>query len=222
VYPDVPYKVVVSGNAVARNDRYVFEDEYAQTYDRYQEYQWWLYDASPYEVDAITLGENTMADLPPQAEIDFPPPSEGVSYMPTGPLTLTVNEFTPAAAGEGKPFILREVAPGYKIGLISLRTFSNFIGATPDWDDTSKTATITGKDIKGDDLVITMVSGEKNGTINGQSYDIAEYSKSAPTGTCTALNENGTIYLPLRFLTDAYGATLSWDANTWTATIHKY
>jgi hypothetical protein len=172
---------------------------------------------------AFNLSEDELKDAV-LAPIDFPPPYEG-EYHPNAPLSLTVNEFTPPSeeSGGAKPFILRDVAPGYKLGLISLRRFGNFIEADKiEWDDASKTATVAGLDLRGNPLEISLVSDSATGTVNGVSYDIADYSGSAPTGTCTALNEAGAIYLPLRFVMNAYGGSLSWDPITWTATLHKF
>jgi len=223
VYPDVVYDVVVSGEAVARNDFYVYEDWLGAEAAR--DYNWWLFDYPPYAVAALELEEDTFGDLQVEPPIEIPSYPDPGWYVPEGPTTLTLNEFTPASAETGnvKPFILRDVAPGYKLGLISLRTFGTFIGASEiSWDDATKTAKIVAKDLRGNNLEISMVSGSTTGYINGVGYDIAEYSGSAPSGTCTALNEGGVLYLPLRFVMNAYGGTLSWDANTWTATLHKY
>jgi hypothetical protein len=190
-----------------------------------KEYQWWQFDESPYSQLALSLSEDVFGDLQENPPIDIPEPVAPVDfYKPNAPLSLTINEFTPAsdATGGAKPFMLRDVAPGYKLGLVSLRTFAYFIEAEAVWDDASKTATITGVDLKGNPLEITMVSDDSKGTVNGQTYDIADYSGSAPSGTCSAYNNGGTIYLPLRFLMNAYGGSLSWDPVTWTATLHKF
>jgi hypothetical protein len=221
VYPDVEYNVVVSGNAVARNDQYVFEDEWDSSYDVVKRNQWWLFDVAPYPQLAMQLTENefdTIQQAPP-AEIDIPS-----VYKPTAK-SRAYNEYTPASdetAGV-KPFILREVAPGYKLGLISMRTFAKFIeGDEPDWNAETSTATITGFDVNGNALEVKLVTGDTKGTINGVSWDIAEFSGSAPSGTCTALNENGIIYLPLRFLCNAAGCGCDWNPITYTATLTIY
>jgi hypothetical protein len=67
-----------------------------------------------------------------------------------------------------------------------------------------------------------MVPGETTGTINGVAHDIGEYSGSVPAGSAVVyVTPDGRIYLPMRFLTTAFGNNLEWDAETATATIHR-
>jgi hypothetical protein len=136
--------------------------------------------------------------------------------------SLQLNQWSPPVDGV-KPFIIVGEAgsstPGY--GAVSARVFGNFIGAQVEWTGTA--AVLTGTNgLTGEAVVVIMVPGETTGTINGVAYDIGEYSGSVPAGSAVVyVTSDGRIYLPMRFLTTAFGNNLEWDAETATATIHR-
>jgi hypothetical protein len=164
--------------------------------------------------------EGPPEDEPAPVETPYEPGE--FTAEPTLPQMLVVNEFTPANAAGVRPFIMRYVGDGYQIGLISLRAYSDFIQGTPVWDAETSTATVTGTDANGNPVVVSMVSGQTQITVNGASYDIGEYAGASNlSGLCTALNENDAIYLPLRAVTNAFGGRLDWNPDTATATIHR-
>jgi hypothetical protein len=73
-------------------------------------------------------------------------------------------------------------------------------GGTVEYNATTKTATIVVKDIK-----IVVQIGSKNATINDKPVVI---SGTPPTV------KNGNTLLPFRFIGEALGATVGYDANT--------
>jgi hypothetical protein len=135
---------------------------------------------------------------------------------------LQLSERSPSLDGSAaKPFILYPVN-GYDVGMVRTAVMAQFIDdADAVWDDASKTATVTGFNKYGEDLVIVLTQGNSTATINGVSVDIADYSGSASSGSCTVLNVNDAIYLPARFVIKAYGGTAHWDDASKTATFYK-
>jgi hypothetical protein len=183
------------GNAVA--DRYVLTTEAPQA--------------------ALPTGSGDVAPPPVGPGPDMIVPGGTVSAN-----VLVLNESTPANAEGVRPFIMRNVGDGFQIGLISLRVFADFIGATPAWDGETSTATVTGIDANGNPVVVSLVSGQTQITVNGQTHDIGEYAGADNLrGLCTALNEGGSIYLPMRAVTNAFGGRLEWNPDTATVTISK-
>jgi len=231
IYPDVEYKVVVSGNAVARNDAIVAEYFLDQADADYV--KWLLFDRAPYPVTALSLDtEGTMSTLiPPPADFpEFPQPDPGSSgnqIVEIVQQTLVLNEFSPINQYGARPIVF-DVLPGtgYKYGMIHLREFSDFIGAEAVWDNGSSSATITGHTRDGRSLEIQLASGasELTVTIDGASTttDIAIYS-GAPNlaGKYTGQNRDGALYLPFRAVANAYGTTLEWNPLTETVTFFR-
>lgn len=158
-----------------------------------------------------------------------PSPAAGPGPAPAVPQgqsqgsTLTLREDMPLNPYGFKPIIFLTLADaGYKYGLIHIREFSDFIGATAQWDAATATATLTGTDRDGAPLVITLASGQPFITVNGITHDIADYAGASQLhGRYTAYNANGAIYLPFRAVTHAYGGALAWDEATATVTITK-
>jgi hypothetical protein len=232
IYPNVEYNVVISGNAVARNDFYVY-DVATENYNRTMEQL--LFFDPPYErplfdfegTDATRPGGTEWGDEAPEYVADPPatvvtPPVIGseTTIVQTAPQSWTINEYTAGKEGYPSPFIMREVAgTNLAIGMVHARAIGEFLGLDVNW--TEPTATLSGKDKYGNDLVIKFDNGASVGYINGVAYDIADYSGSSPSGTGTAYNENNGLYLPLRFIMNAYGGTIGWDAATRSATLWK-
>jgi hypothetical protein len=136
------------------------------------------------------------------------------------PNALVLSETTAPNDQGVLPFIMRNVSEEYNIGMISLRAFADFVGATPAWDGDTGTATVTGLDANFNPVTVSMVSGSNIITVNGQDYDIGEYAGADNlSGLCTAYNENGSLYLPLRAVTNAFGGSIDWDGVN--ATINK-
>ena len=86
----------------------------------------------------------------------------------------------------------------------SLRDLGEIFGASVSWDEKTSTAKITDSD-----KTIAVTKGKKTATVNGKSVEIG----------ATAQIVNGRTYVPLRFLAENLGASVSWDANTLTANL---
>jgi hypothetical protein len=88
--------------------------------------------------------------------------------------------------------------------LVPLRAIFEAMGATVEWDANTSTATA----VKGDTKVVLTI-GSLEPTINGVVKKLDVPAK---------IVENRTL-APLRFVCEAFGGTVTWDANTKTASI---
>lgn len=88
--------------------------------------------------------------------------------------------------------------------LVPFRTVLEVFGATVDWDNKNNTAIA----IKGD-IVVKIPIGENYIIKNNEKIKI----------DTKAINKNGSIYLPIRAVLEAFNATLNWNANTKTVEI---
>jgi hypothetical protein len=227
VYPGVEYEIVVSGNAVAANQYSVFENHrfsvtsggitpgnelMLSTFDIARRVSWRLFDTEPYSAPAFEYDVDGSAPPPVEVEVIMPPASIGAS--------LTLNEWSPAINGV-KPFVMVQVDELTKVGMVSPRVIAEFFGGSVDWDAGSGTATITGMGKDGA-VEVTLQAGATTGTINGQSHDIATYSNSAAAGLVSVYtSESNNFYVPMRFITNAFGYTIDWNPATATATIRN-
>jgi uncharacterized repeat protein (TIGR02543 family) len=175
------------------------------------------------DIYGVIVSEMRPTQAPSEDGGAAPSRDASADTAPTGPgNTLVLNEESPANEQGVSPFIMRSVNDDYQIGLISLRVFADFIGAAPVWDAATSTATVSGFDANGNPVVISLVSGETTITVNGQVFDIAEFAGAEDLiGLCTVYIEDGAIYLPLRAVTNAFGVSLGWDAETATVAIEK-
>lgn len=83
--------------------------------------------------------------------------------------------------------------------LLPLRTVFESMGATVDYDNTTKTVTATAK---GNTVQLTL--GNSTAYINDEAVAL-----DAP-----AISWNSRTYIPLRFAGEAFGATVNWDQST--------
>jgi len=98
----------------------------------------------------------------------------------------------------------------YANGIIYVpaRYFADSLGLAQSWDAASRSLTLSDA-MNGTKLTLTVDAD--NAVLNGQSVDLAT----------PAFNQNGRVYVPLRFVVDAFDATIVWD-NIWeTATVTK-
>jgi len=218
VYPGVEYQVVVSGEAVAANDYTVWENRRAgntlQEYDRARLRGWRFFDENPpYAVPAFEY----------DVEGSAPPPDDSPAVAPPATVSqsLTLNEWSPEINGV-KPFVMVPVDGNTRVGMVSPRVIAEFFGGEAQWDAGSGTATISGIHKDGHAVEVTLQAGATSGTINGASQDIATYSGSAAPGLVSVYtSDSNNFYVPMRFMTNAFGYTIDWNPLTATATIRN-
>lgn len=107
--------------------------------------------------------------------------------------TLTEVE-TPYVAGEGTT-------------LVPLRVITEAFGAQVDWENTTQTITLTYPDVN-----IVLQIDNIVAKVNNHSETLSE----AP-----ALSENGVTMVPLRFISETFGALVGYDNNTQAITVTK-
>jgi S1-C subfamily serine protease len=90
--------------------------------------------------------------------------------------------------------------------LVPLRVIFEALGASVEWNDNTKSISAKGSNIE---IVITI--GELKGFINGQTVEL----------NTPAQIIGGRTLVPLRFVSEAFGATVDWDGETETVTIFK-
>jgi len=223
IFPDVDYMVVISGSAVAENDYYVYS-EHPTVSNVVRGNEFFLFSREPYQEVMFSFDDRD-TNVPGGTGWDEPPVEEPIIIPPVEipPAALVLNDFSPPNRHGAKPVIFEELpGTGFKYGLVHVREFSDFIGAEANWNDATKTATVTGKDRYGNDLVISMVSDSSQMTVNGQTFDIAAYSGATQlTGLYTAKNTGSAIYLPFRAVANAYGSDPDWNPLTETVTFYR-
>jgi hypothetical protein len=152
----------------------------------------------------------------PTPETVAPPPISTPPPAPVQPLVLNV--FTPPMEGV-RPFVMVQVDAQTKIGAISPRVFTNFIGGTVDFVDGVAILRGLHKETGGA-VEVTMTANATTATVNGVTLDIADYSGSAGYGSVFVyVSESNNFYVPLRFMTKAFGYDINWNPITATATI---
>ncbi len=88
--------------------------------------------------------------------------------------------------------------------MVPVRVISETLGAKVDWNDDTRTVTIVK-----DGTTITL-------TIDSATAYINSVEKTLDSA---AIIENGRTYVPVRFISEAFGAKVEWDAETQTVTI---
>ncbi len=126
-----------------------------------------------------------------------------VDYIPSTVVRLTLDQATAEVDGVLTPM---PVAPSVREGsaYLPLRFLAEVLGAKVEWDQATKTATYW----RGNRLIQVTVDA-KFGTVNGETVEL-----SAP-----AVLENDRTLVPVRFISEHLGATVSWDEATRTITV---
>jgi hypothetical protein len=135
--------------------------------------------------------------------------------------------FNPATMVEGAPEMIWYRAPGmtFEGGFVGLRAFANVAGAEEiSWNNANRTAFIAGWDWQGNWVTINMEQGSPTaqitrGTTRGASdlwaasVDIATFSdgRTGPAGTVIPIFRNDRIYVPFRFVFNAFGFSADYD-----------
>jgi hypothetical protein len=199
--------------------------------------------APPYAIDAIVWDEETgpveeapPADIPEEptpeptpAPTPAPAPVIPEIVIPTPvPVRLpqTYNQYSQSYDEQGRPYnsmVMAAATNGVGFSGISPRSFADFIGGTTSWDAATNQATIVGNAPDGSEIVVVLGLGNTNATINGATYDIAEYNDHPgyPVGSIMPFQPgNNRIYLPIRFLCNAFQVEFTWDEITQSVTLY--
>ncbi|MCL2572001.1 MAG: copper amine oxidase N-terminal domain-containing protein [Defluviitaleaceae bacterium] len=190
VYPGEEYWLVVSGNAVAANHSLVHGESQVNNQPIRG-----IFTSLPYYgelIDSVIGFEDG----------DRAHSLDGVRFDPA------------VAIGGITPPIIWERLPGmaHEAGFVAARSFATVAGVTEDninW--ASGVATITGFNYQGQRLTVILTQGSTNATIvvDGAvgTVDIADFAEgqSGPSQTVTPIFRNNRIYLPFRFLFNAFG-----------------
>lgn len=147
---------------------------------------------------AVTAGPSSTPQPAPEGTGASPAADKAV-------LTLTLGSKAATKNGET---VLLDTAPLSRGGrmMLPIRFVAEALGAAVGWDKETATATVAAKG-----AVITVRIGDAQLLVNG-----------APVALDTAaFIEGGRTYLPVRAVSDALGAAVTWDGATATATLTK-
>ena len=95
--------------------------------------------------------------------------------------------------------------------LVPIGVISGYLGGTSDWNSQTETATV-----KNGDVTIVMTIGSTTATVNGEKKTLT----LAPRITTVNEQGGGRTMVPLRFIAEAFGYDVDWDAATRTALIN--
>jgi len=213
-YPGVEYQLIFSGTGIANNDQEVFHATRTRNvFGNVAEaavignMNRGIFTSLPYNE---TVLENVFGGL-----LDLVP-----GLTDTNPSPGLSNEFRMWAgmgqiAGVDEPFRWVPLAgTDLRVGFVSARAFAFFVNGSPDtgvdWNAATNTATISGKDVYGNNVNVVMTVGSNIAQVNGTPVDIATYAnQSGPAGSIQVVpTPDGRIFLPLRFLANAFGRTV--------------
>ena len=106
----------------------------------------------------------------------------------------------PTIVLDGRPLAIAVPAiDEYGRTLVPVREFFTELGAVVAWDQDTQTVTVTEADKE-----IKLTIGKNTATINGQAVDLDSPPRIV----------DGRIMAPLRFVTEAIGASVAWNAET--------
>ena len=99
-----------------------------------------------------------------------------------------------------------DVAPKIVNGrtMLPARFVAENLGAKVEWDGENKVVTITGKNGKGEDVVIIITIGAELAQVNRENV-----SESVKLDS-PAFIENDRTYTPIRFISEKLGASVEW------------
>lgn len=88
--------------------------------------------------------------------------------------------------------------------MLPARFVAESLGAKVEWDGENKVVTITGKNGKGEDVVIIITIGAELAQVNRENV-----SESVKLDS-PAFIENDRTYTPIRFISEKLGASVEW------------
>jgi len=196
VYQGEVYFLTVTGNAIAENHNVVANGNYIGTFN-----------TIPYGIEIVQPAT----------------PDDGRRDPDNAANSLAGRTFSADRQFEGAPEVIWYRAAGmhHEAGFVGARFFANVAGVSEEninWVPSSRVATIAGWDYQGNWVMVTLTQGSpqamiQRGTTEGASdlgiftVDIATFADglSGPTGTVTPIFRYNRIFLPFRFLFNAFG-----------------
>jgi len=210
VYLGEAYYFVVTGPAVAANHTVVAGGHFPGTFATLP-YGMYIIEEIPEVVESTPSPEPTPS---PRAN------------------SIAGHTFNPAVMLNNAPEMIWYRAPGmnHQGGFVQLRAFADLVGVTEDninWVASTRVATIAGWDWNGNWITITMTQGSPWAQISrgsaeglrdievGTRVDIAEFSDglTGPPGTVVPVFQNNRIYVPFRFVFNAFGYSIDYGLN---------
>jgi len=219
VSPGVDYRVVVTGPRIAPNSDVVWAHEFNRDPESVRGDLGNL-PVTTVATPAIALRENPntlFSSLPYSQTIvafgafegEVVGPGVGPGIGIERPALVLHQYMQPVAVSDGPPvadpFFLwnNPAAPGVAVGMLQLRVFFEHIGGTGHFAD--GVATISGYDANGNLITVVLTTGSNIATVNGVAHDIATFAgASGPPNSITPLNIDNRIFVPLRFVANAF------------------
>jgi len=128
--------------------------------------------------------------------------------------------------------------PASKVPVISARAFVYLVNDSPnnglDWNQSTNTVTVRGRNASGDETVVSMTFGDDDpfrvsnlitrgsniAMLNGQPIDIATFDGTMPAESLHPVAIGGNVYLPLRFMANAFGFNIQVSGDMMTVRGH--
>jgi len=174
-----------------------------------------LFDNLPYSTTIVVLA--------PEADVEGPGglPGAGGNVIPLelrpgmGSIWTNVDN-DPQLVEAPFRFVPNPVNANYTMGMLSPRVFAHWISGSTGFDD--GVVTLTGMHFDGTPVEVVMTVGQNYAFINGQRHDIATFAArdghgTGPTGSVTPMNVDGRVFVPIRFLTNAFGRFVTFDGD---------
>ena len=213
-FPGIEYQVIVSGTHVAMNDQEVWHARYdigqAGVAHHLARLNRGIFTSLPYNetiIENLAGGVWEHAPAPELAPGFATATGEFRMWAGMGPI-----------AGVDEPFRWVDLAgTNLRVGFVSARAFAYFVNGNPDvgvdWNAATSTATLQGQDVHGNAVQVVMTVGSNIAQVNGTPVDIATFAgQSGPASSIQVVpTPDGRIFLPLRFLANAFGRTVHAD-----------
>jgi hypothetical protein len=107
------------------------------------------------------------------------------------------------------------VANGVVSSMMNPRVFADFVGATVDWNEATRTATFTGTSTHGIQQTVVLTLDSPTATVNGSPVDIATGAGQGQlAGQIRPVVINGRSYVPARFLAGIFGVPIDFQTGT--------
>ena len=100
--------------------------------------------------------------------------------------------------------------PGILVGMLAIRGFTALVGfPDPIWE--APAITIVGTNQRGQTVTVQILQGSNFATVNGVQVDIATFAgESGPANSIAPINQGGRLFLPLRFIANAFDLPINW------------